>query len=91
VSACSICNGRWKCSRRSRACSAPVGAFAVSYSNRCFPTKAVAIWRALDMAGQAKLIALYLERAGFAAIETQVLADGARSDPLVVVTGRTTG
>ena len=69
----------------------PGGAFAVSYSNRCFPTKAVAIWRALDMAGQAKLIALYLERAGFAAIETQVLADGARSDPLVVVTGRTTG
>jgi hypothetical protein len=69
----------------------PGRAFAVSYSNRCFPTKAVAIWRALDMAGQAKLIALYLERAGFAAIETQVLADGARSDPLVVVTGRTTG
>jgi SAM-dependent methyltransferase len=69
----------------------PGGAFAVSYSNRCFPTKAVAIWRALDMAGQAKLIALYLERAGFATIETQVLADGSRSDPLVVVTGRTTG
>lgn len=69
----------------------PGGAFAVSYSNRCFPTKAVAIWRALDMAGQAKLIARYLERAGFATIETQVLADGTRSDPLVVVAGRTTG
>ena len=67
------------------------GAFAISYSNRCFPTKAVAIWRALDMAGQAKLIALYLERAGFALIETRVLADGSRSDPLVVVTGRVTG
>jgi SAM-dependent methyltransferase len=69
----------------------PGGAFAVSYSNRCFPTKAVAIWRALDMTGQAKLIALYLERAGFDTIETRVLADGSRSDPLVVVTGRTTG
>ena len=29
----------------------PGGRFAVSYSNRCFPTKAVAIWRALDMGG----------------------------------------
>jgi SAM-dependent methyltransferase len=67
----------------------PGGAFAVSYSNRCFPTKAVAIWRALDMAGQARLIGRYLADAGFAEVETQVLADGARSDPLVVVTGRT--
>lgn len=67
----------------------PGGACAISFSNRCFPTKAVAIWRALDMAGQAKLIAAYLEQAGFASIDTQVLADGARSDPLVVVTGRT--
>ncbi|PAX06701.1 class I SAM-dependent methyltransferase [Sphingomonas lenta] len=67
----------------------PGAPFAVSYSNRCFPTKAVAIWRALDMAGHAKLLALYLERAGFDTIETRVLADGSRSDPLVVVTGRT--
>lgn len=67
----------------------PGGTFSVSYSNRCFPTKAVAIWRALDMPGQAKLIALYLERAGFAEVDTRVLADGRRSDPLVVVTGRT--
>lgn len=69
----------------------PGAPFAVSYSNRCFPTKAVAIWRALDMGDQAKLIALYGERAGFDAIETRVLADGSRSDPLVVVTGRTPG
>ena len=67
----------------------PGGTFAVSYSNRCFPTKAVAIWRALDMGGQARLITLYLERAGFAAVDTRVLADGARGDPLVVVTGTT--
>ncbi|HEX8387604.1 MAG TPA: methyltransferase domain-containing protein, partial [Sphingomonas sp.] len=69
----------------------PGGAFAVSYSNRCFPTKAVAIWRALDMAGQAELIRLYMARAGFDAVETRVLTDGARSDPLVVVIGRTAG
>jgi SAM-dependent methyltransferase len=34
--------------------------FIVSFSNRCFPTKAIAIWRALDPAGHAALIALYL-------------------------------
>ena len=60
----------------------------VSYSNRCFPTKAVAIWRSLDMNGQAALIRLYLERSGFASVETRVLADGRRGDPLVAVIGR---
>ena len=72
-----------------RRCLRPGGNFAVSYSNRCFPTKAVAIWRSLDMAGQARLIALYMERAGFASVDTRVLADGSRGDPLVVVTGAT--
>jgi hypothetical protein len=60
----------------------------VSFSNRCFPTKAVAIWRSLDTAGQARLVQLYLDRAGFADVEAIVLADGRRSDPLVAVTGR---
>jgi hypothetical protein len=66
----------------------PSGSFAVSYSNRCFPTKAVKIWRALDMAGQASLIRLYMETAGFGSVETQVLADGSAGDPLVVVTAK---
>ncbi|WP_375421400.1 class I SAM-dependent methyltransferase [uncultured Sphingomonas sp.] len=65
----------------------PGGLFAVSYSNRCFPTKAVRIWRALDMAGQARLIRLYMERSGFAAVKTEVLADGSTGDPLIVVAG----
>lgn len=65
----------------------PGGLFAISYSNRCFPTKAVRIWRALDVAGQARLIRLYLERSGFATAEATVLADGSMGDPLVVVTG----
>ena len=66
----------------------PDAPFAVSFSNRCFPTKAVAIWRALDVAGQARLVRLYLERSGFTSTETRVLADGSAGDPLVVVTGR---
>ena len=63
------------------------GPFAVSFSNRCFPTKAVRIWRSLDMAGQAELVRLYLARSGFARVETEVLVDGRAGDPLVVVTG----
>jgi hypothetical protein len=59
-----------------------------SYSNRCFPTKAVAVWRALDMHGQAALIARYCERAGFDAVEAVLLADGSAGDPLIAVTAR---
>ena len=66
----------------------PGAPFVVSFSNRCFPTKAVAIWRALEPAGQAALVRLYMERAGFAGSEALVLADGSRGDPLVAVTGR---
>ncbi len=65
----------------------PGGRVAVSFSNRCFPTKAVAIWRTLDTAGHAALVRLYLERAGFEAIAVDILADGRTGDPLVAVTG----
>ena len=66
----------------------PGAPFVVSFSNRCFPTKAVAIWRALDTNGHAALVRRYAEQAGFAAVETRVLADGRRSDPLVAVIAR---
>ena len=62
--------------------------FVVSFSNRCFPTKAVAIWRSLDTSGQAALVRLYLQRAGFAEVALEVLADGSVSDPLFAVIGR---
>ncbi|PJI51643.1 methyltransferase type 11, partial [Methylobacterium radiotolerans] len=45
----------------------------ISFSNRCFPTKAVAIWTALDGAGHAQLVGLYLQRAGFTRVERRVL------------------
>ena len=69
----------------------PGAPFVVSFSNRCFPTKAVAIWQALDESGHAALVRLYLERAGFEAVETHILADGHRSDPLVALVGRAPG
>ena len=72
--------------RRVLASGAP---FIVSFSNRCFPTKAVAIWRSLDTNGQAALIRLYLDRAGFRDITVELLADGRAGDPLVAVIGRT--
>ncbi|PZN96278.1 MAG: methyltransferase type 11 [Alphaproteobacteria bacterium] len=66
----------------------PGAPFVVSFSNRCFPTKAVAIWRTLDSNGHAALVKLYLEHAGFTGIAVDVLADGRSSDPLIAVTGR---
>lgn len=65
----------------------PGAPFVVSFSNRCFPTKAVAIWRSLDMPGQVALIRLYLEHAGFAEMAVHVLSDGTRGDPLIAVAG----
>ncbi len=70
--------------RRTLVAGAP---FVVSYANRCFPTKAVAIWRSQDMRGQASLIGLYMERAGFTAVEARALSDGSRGDPLIAVIG----
>lgn len=65
----------------------PGSPYIVSYSNRCFPTKAVAIWRSLDIRGQAALVKVYLERAGFTDVSAQLLSDGTAGDPLVAVIG----
>jgi hypothetical protein len=63
----------------------PGAPFIVSFSNRCFWTKAVAIWRALDIQRHAGLVRLYAERAGFASVEVRLLAQGRESDPLVAI------
>ena len=61
----------------------------ISFSNRCFQTKAVAIWRALDGDDQGRLIALYLRHAGFSAVEAYaVVPEGGFGDPLWAVIGR---
>ena len=66
----------------------PGAPLVVSFSNRCFPTKAVAVWLRLNDAGHAALVQLYLEAAGLTAIETHVLSDGSRCDPMYSVVGR---
>ncbi len=46
----------------------PAAPLVVSFSNRCFPTKAVAIWQSLDGPGQQRLVAAAMQRAGFDSI-----------------------
>ena len=66
----------------------PGAPLVVSFSNRCFPTKAVAIWMRLDDRGHAALVEAYLNSAGFNDVAVSVLADGSRCDPLFAVVGR---
>ena len=68
----------------------PGGPVVISFSNRCFWTKAVAIWRALGDDGHAALVERYLRHAGFERIETHRLAEWVedQSDPMIAVVGR---
>jgi SAM-dependent methyltransferase len=60
----------------------------ITFSNRCFPTKAVAVWRALDGDGHRALVELYLRRAGFGTVEShELLPERGRGDPLWAVVG----
>ena len=68
----------------------PGAPLVISFSNRCFWTKAVAIWRSLDDDGHVHLVERYLRDAGFARIETHRLAEWVEdvSDPMFAVVGR---
>ena len=68
----------------------PGGPLVISFSNRCFWTKAVAVWRALDDDGHVRLVELYLRHAGFEDIETHRLAEYVEDeqDPMIAVLGR---
>jgi methyltransferase family protein len=68
----------------------PGAPLVISFSNRCFWTKAVAIWRGLDDDGHARLVELYLRHAGFDHIETHRFAEWIEDeqDPLTAILGR---
>ena len=68
----------------------PGGPAVISFSNRCFWTKAMAIWRALGDDGHAALVERYLRAAGITGIETHRLAEWVedQQDPLIAVVGR---
>jgi SAM-dependent methyltransferase len=72
---------------------APGGLCAVSFSNRCFPTKAVTIWQALGDSDHAGLVGAYFRHAG--GFEEPVGLDasppGVSGDPLFIVTAKRSG
>ncbi len=66
----------------------PAAPLVVSFSNRCFPTKAVAVWRSLPLAGQGRYVTACMEEAGFAPPELRVSTPPG-GDPLVTLVART--
>jgi ubiquinone/menaquinone biosynthesis C-methylase UbiE len=65
----------------------------ITFSNRCFPTKAVAIWRQLHNRGHVRLVEGYLEEAGNFRNVRGLDRSPRRlfSDPLYAVIGESTG
>ena len=64
----------------------PGAPFVVAFSNRCFPTKAVAIWQAFSGPDQQRLVGAYMRAAGFSNVIEQA-STPPRGDPLWVVIG----
>jgi SAM-dependent methyltransferase len=62
----------------------PDGPLVIAFSNRCFPTKAVAIWQSLDDEGHIALVTHYLDSAGWHNI-TSVRRVDRPGDPLYAV------
>jgi SAM-dependent methyltransferase len=72
----------------------PGGPVVLTFSNRCFPTKAVHAWLATDDAGRCELVAEHLRRAGGfgpAEVSRRTPATGYRGDPLFAVVARRAG
>jgi SAM-dependent methyltransferase len=69
----------------------PGAPLVITFSNRCFPTKAIALWHHLDDAGHVALVAQWLRDAGpFADVITLDRSPRGRGDPLFAVIGRAT-
>ena len=73
----------------------PGAPLVVTFSNRCFPTKAVAVWHTLDDAGRCELVAAFFRTAGgdlWTPVEVldRSPAPG-RGDPLFAVVARRQG
>jgi len=68
----------------------PDAVCAVTFSNRMFPTKAIAVWRALDDADRARLVGYYfVEAGGFEEPNFVELSPAqGETDPLFAVTAR---
>jgi SAM-dependent methyltransferase len=62
------------------------GPVVITFSNRCFPTKAVAVWRSLSDRDHLRLVESYLVDAGWVEIES-LASPPRRGDPLYAVIG----
>lgn len=71
----------------------PGAPFITVFSNRMFPTKAVAVWQSLDDAGHAQLVETYYRETGlFTDIHTENRSPNSRwSDPLFATIGSRNG
>jgi SAM-dependent methyltransferase len=69
------------------------GPLIITFSNRCFPTKAVAIWHQLDDRGHMRLVESHLEEAGNFRKVRSLDRSSRRlfSDPLYAVIGESAG
>jgi SAM-dependent methyltransferase len=67
----------------------PGGLVVVTFSNRCFPTKAIRAWLATDDRGRVGIVAHYLTSVGgLAEVTTELRNPGAPGDPLYAVWAR---
>jgi SAM-dependent methyltransferase len=67
----------------------PGGVFVCTFSNRCFPTKAIRGWLATDDIGRCRIVETYFEMTdGFGQPTSQLRNPGSRSDPLYAVWAR---
>ena len=65
----------------------PGGKALITFSNRCFPTKAVALWGATGNEDHCRLVAAYLTEAGWTDVHAEDRTPSRRSDPLFAVIG----
>lgn len=69
----------------------PGGPFVVTFSNRCFPTKAIRGWLATDDRGRCSIVAAYFDlTGGFDRPEVEQRNSGMRTDPLYAIVARRT-
>lgn len=67
----------------------PGGIVVCTFSNRCFPTKAIRGWLSLDENARCELVAQYLKLAGFTDVTIALRTPpNTYGDPLYAVTGR---
>ena len=67
----------------------PEGVFVCTFSNRCFPTKAIRGWLSTDDEGHCAIVSAYFElTAGFTEPMAQLRNPGAPGDPLYAVWAR---